>query len=459
MSEFRVLLVEDDDALREALCDTLELEGFNVSAAEDGRAALDILEREWPSLVISDIQMPGWDGLELLRRIRQRHSGLPVMLMTAFGSVPQAVAAIREGAVDYLVKPVEADQLIDRVQRFRQQPEESGELVAEDPRSRTLADMARRVAAAEVSVLLTGPSGSGKEAYARYIHRHSGRADGPFVAVNCAAIPEQMIEAELFGHEKGAFTGADHARTGKFESADGGTLLLDEISELDVGLQAKLLRVLQEREVERLGGSRTIALDVRVIAATNRDLPAEVREGRFREDLFYRLNVFPIALPPLADRPGDIRPLAERAVERHHRGQGLCPRFTSDAMAALEAHAWPGNVRELDNVVQRALVLAGGREEIRAGDLFFEQPTTVAAGAAAHGEAPGGRALQRSMADREAEMILDTLRSEEGHRGRTAERLGISPRTLRYKLARLRDAGLSIPGEGGPKFATGRASA
>lgn len=455
MTDFRILLVEDDQPLREALQETLQLEHFDVLTAADGRAALEVLEHNAVSLVISDIQMPGWDGLELLRRLRRQHSDLPVMLMTAFGSVPQAVSAVRAGAVDYLVKPIEADQLIERVQRFRDRPGDSAELVAHDPLSRSLADMARRVAAAEVSVLLSGPSGSGKEAYARYIHHHSGRGDGPFVAVNCAAIPETMIEAELFGHEKGAFTGADRARVGRFESANGGTLLLDEISELDVGLQAKLLRVLQEHEVERLGGSGSIKLDVRVIAASNRDLASEVREGRFREDLFYRLNVFPLSLPALAERPGDIQPLAERALARHHRGSGVVPDLTAEALAALKAHAWPGNVRELDNVIQRALVLAGGREEIRAGDLFFEHVTA----AAARPVEDGGGDLQRSVADREAEVILDTLRTEAGHRGRTAERLGISPRTLRYKLARLREAGLPIPGEGGPEFAAGRASA
>src|SRR5699024_499313 len=415
MSDFRILLVEDDQPLREALQETLELEHFDVLTAVDGRAALEVLEHTAISLVISDIQMPGWDGLELLRRLRRQHSDLPVMLMTAFGSVPQAVSAVRAGAVDYLIKPIEADQLIERVQRFRGRPEDSAELVAHDPLSRSLADMARRVAAAEVSVLLSGPSGSGKEAYARYIHHHSGRGEGPFVAVNCAAIPETMIEAELFGHEKGAFTGADRARVGRFESANGGTLMLDEISELDIGLQAKLLRVLQEHEVERLGGSGSIKLDVRVIAATNRDLASEVRVGRFREDLFYRLNVFPLSLPALAERPGDIQPLAERALARHHRGRGVVPALTGEALAALEAHAWPGNVRELDNVIQRALVLAGGREEIRAGDLFFEHVTAAAGGPT---EDSGGD-LQRSVADRETEVILDTLRHEAGHRGRT----------------------------------------
>jgi two-component system response regulator FlrC len=454
MSEFRVLLVEDDEALRDALCETLELEDIAVTPAAGAREALELIGRKRPSLVISDIQMPECDGIELLRRIRVRHPALPVILMTAFGTVPQAVAAIREGAIDYLVKPVEADELIDRVGRFRDRCDDE-ELIAEDPRSREVAGMARRVAEAEVNVLLSGPSGSGKEAYARYIHRRSNRRAGPFVAVNCAAIPEHMIEAELFGHEKGAFTGADRARAGKFEAADGGTLLLDEISELDIGLQAKLLRVLQERVVERLGGNRSIPLDLRVIACTNRNLADEVRAGRFREDLFYRLNVFPIVLPPLAERPGDIGPLAERALARHHRAKGVPPRLSSGALERLIAHDWPGNVRELDNVIQRALVLCGRRAEIRPDDLFFEHPL---GGVQAQGPGEGGDdSLQRSMADREAQVILETLRREGGHRGRTAERLGISPRTLRYKLSRLRKSGLCIPGEDGPNLATGEA--
>ena len=448
---FHILLVEDDDGLREALADTLDLEGFNVTAVADGPRALAVLEQTAVSLLISDIQMAPWDGLELLKRVRRIHPAVPVVLMTAYGSVPQAVQAIRDGAMNYLVKPVESADLLGLARRFAERPETGTELVAEDPRSRTLAALARRVAEAEVTVMLTGPSGSGKEAYARYIHLHSSRRRKPFVALNCAAIPEQMLEAELFGHEKGAFTGAVQAREGKFEAAQGGTLLLDEISEMDLGLQATLRRVLQERELERLGSNRTVALDVRVIATTNRDLASEIGEGRFREDLYYRLNVFPIDLPRLAARPGDIEPLALRAVARHWRGRGPAPGFAVEAMQRLRAHDWPGNVRELDNVIQRALVLLGEGKDIGPDELFFEPGRTARPLAEAPADDP--QTLQESVADRESSAIFAALQAECGHRGRAAERLGISPRTLRYKLSRLREAGLEIPGEAGPQFA------
>lgn len=442
--DFQILLVEDDEALREALSDTLELEGFNVTPVADGPRALAVLERAPVSLVISDIQMAPWDGLELLHRVRQIYPRLPLVLMTAYGSVPQAVQAIREGAVNYLVKPIESADLLGLVRRFADTPATAHDLLAEDPRSRALVALARRVADAEVTVMLTGPSGSGKEAYARHIHLHSGRRRKPFVAVNCAAIPEQMLEAELFGHEKGAFTGAVQARTGKFEAAQGGTLLLDEISEMDLSLQAKLLRVLQERELERLGSNRTIVLDVRVIATTNRDLAQEVSEGRFREDLYYRLNVFPIDLPPLSQRPGDIEPLARRALKRHWRGRGPAPDLSAAALSDLLAYHWPGNVRELDNVIQRALVLVGDGGCIGPEELLFEPGRKVLPGAGLPAT------LQESVADRESSAIFAALQAESGHRGRAAERLGISPRTLRYKLSRLRAAGFEIPGQAGP---------
>ncbi|QOC21206.1 sigma-54-dependent Fis family transcriptional regulator [Wenzhouxiangella sp. AB-CW3] len=451
MTEFHVLIVEDDADLREALRETLELDDINVSVAADGPKALELLEHTAVSLVVSDIQMQPWDGLELVTRIKLRHPGIPVVLMTAFGSVPQAVQAIREGAIDYLVKPVSSAELLDMVRRFDAPAVESEGLVAEDPRSRELLGLATRVAHADISVLLSGPSGSGKEAYARFIHAESDRAGQPFVAVNCAAIPEHMLEAELFGHEKGAFTGATQARIGKFEHADGGTLLLDEISEMDLSLQAKLLRVLQEREIERLGGNRTIGLDVRVIATTNRDLPAEVAAGRFREDLFYRLNVFPLNLPPLSERPGDIEPLARRSLLRHWRGRAARPSLTTEALQRLLEHHWPGNVRELDNVIQRALVLAGESSEIGPAELYFE--TVPGSATAANSPRPATENLHEAVEDRESDVILAALQAEGGHRGRTARRLGISPRTLRYKLSRMRDAGLNIPGKAGPQFA------
>lgn len=450
MSEFRVLLVEDDDNLREALHDTLALGGFAVVAASDGREALRHLSGQPFALIISDIQMEPMGGLELLARVREQHRDTPMLLMTAFGSVPQAVQAIRQGAMDYLVKPVEVEELLARVRRFRDVSGESFELVAEDPQTRALVSLARKVAAVDISVLLSGPSGSGKEVFARFIHNESDRAGNPFVAVNCAAIPEQMLEAELFGHDKGAFTGAARARAGKFECAEGGTLLLDEISEMDLALQAKLLRVLQEREVERLGSNHTIRLDVRVIATSNRDLAAEVAAGRFREDLYYRLNVFPLHLPPLRARPGDIEPLARRALALHARGRP--PALSAAALRRLCAHHWPGNVRELDNVVQRALVLAADAGELQADDLFFEHPVPdIASGAAVEPERGGS--LQATMEDRESHEIVAVLREEAGHRGRAAQRLGISPRTLRYKLSRIRKSGVPIPGDGDGGYA------
>lgn len=453
MTGFRILLVEDDANLRQALYDTLVLGGYPVVAASDGCRALELLEQQSFALVISDIQMEPWSGLELLARIRQQHREVPVVLMTAFGSVPQAVEAIRQGAMDYLIKPVEASELLALVSRFHHLPEAKLELVAEDPRTRALVAVARKVAAVDISVLLTGPSGSGKEVFARFIHRESARAGAPFVAVNCAAIPEQMLEAELFGHEKGAFTGAARTRVGKFECADGGTLLLDEISEMDLALQAKLLRVLQERELERLGSNRAIRLDVRVIATTNRNLAEEVAAGRFREDLYYRLNVFPLSLPPLRERPGDIEPLARRALALHARGEP--PALGALALRRLREYHWPGNVRELDNVIQRALVLAAQADELLAQDLFFEHPDTAAA--EMQSDPDQGGSLQAALEGRESDTIVAVLREEGGHRGRTAERLGISPRTLRYKLSRIRKNGVPIPGDtGGGAVAMGR---
>lgn len=307
--------------------------------------------------------------------------------------------------------------------------------------------------------MLNGESGVGKEVYARFIHAHSSRCDGPFVAINCAAIPENMLEAVLFGHERGAFTGAYEARAGKFEQAQGGTLLLDEVSEMDMGLQAKLLRVLQEREVERLGGRRVISLDVRVLATSNRNLRQSVESGHLREDLYYRLNVFPLWIPPLRERPDDILPLAQRMIELHARGTRQ-PQLTSSAMARLLDHPWPGNVRELDNVIQRALILAPG-ERLDAGVIRFEpmgnEPAAVIsafnelddpASDFDHDEddddLPGY--LDMDLRSREERLILEALRAESGKRKEAAARLGISPRTLRYKLARLREAGVAIPG-------------
>jgi len=298
-----ILVVEDDAALRDALAFTLESAGHRALAVDGGPAALQFVGVDALHLVVTDLKMSPMDGLELLAEIRRREPQLPVLLMTAFGDVEKAVAAMRGGACDFLMKPFEPAVLLEHIDRYAMLPPNDDGLVAEDLRTRNLLGLAARVAASEATVLLSGESGTGKEVFARYIHQHSPRAGGPFVAINCAAIPENLLEATLFGFEKGAFTGAQNAQPGKFEQAEGGTLLLDEISEMPLALQAKLLRVLQEREVERVGGKKAIPLSIRVLATTNRDMEAEVRAGRFREDLYYRLNVFPLAIRRCASGP------------------------------------------------------------------------------------------------------------------------------------------------------------
>ncbi len=441
-----VLIVEDDAALREALIDTLSAAGIVALAAADAAAALPSLEREDLALVISDVQMPGPDGYELLAICRRRRPDVPVVLMTAYGTVAKAVAAMRDGATDYVVKPFDAQALIDIARRQLANRVAPRDLVAADPESRKLVALAQRIAETDATVLITGESGTGKEVYARFIRDCSARSDKPFVAINCAAIPENMLEATLFGHEKGAFTGALGAHAGKFEQAQGGTLLLDEISEMNLGLQAKILRVLQEREVERLGGTRTLSLDVRVIATSNRNLADEARAGRFRADLYYRLNVMSLRLPALRERRGDILPLARRAILGCARAGQTPPELSRDAELKLLAYEWPGNARELSNIVQRAAWLTGGGA-ITADAL--EIAPQAGAVAAAESDPPddidGEAGLDRDLKDRERELILATLALTAGSRKLAAERLGISPRTLRYKLQRLKAAGIQVP--------------
>jgi two-component system response regulator FlrC len=443
-----VLVVEDDAALREALVDTLRAAGLSALAAHDAQSARQVLTEQEVGLVISDVHMPGADGYELLSWIKRLHPYLPVVLMTAFGTVAQAVAAMREGATDYIVKPFDAQALIAMAQRQLAARVMPNELVAVDPESKRLVGLARRIAENDATVLISGESGTGKEVYARFIRDNSGRANQPFVAINCAAIPENMLEASLFGYEKGAFTGALAAHAGKFEQAQGGTLLLDEISEMDLSLQAKILRVLQEREVERLGSTRTINLDVRLIATSNRDLPAEVRASRFRADLFYRLNVMSLRLPPLRERRGDILPLARRAMQACARSGSAALSLSAQAERKLVQHSWPGNARELTNIVQRAAWLASGGI-INAADLETGCTDTLASGTSpaqiSEPAAPQDSGLDRDLKERERELILATLRVTGGSRKLTAERLGISPRTLRHKLQQLKAAGVSVP--------------
>lgn len=452
-----ILVVEDDASLRDAVCLTLELGGHQVVGVDGGPGALQALERQAFNLVVSDLRMQPIDGLELLSLIRARLPQMPVLLMTAYGDVEKAVAAMRGGACDFLMKPFEPDVLLEHVRRYASAPMVSDDVVAQDVRSRNLLAMAARVAETDATVLLTGESGTGKEVFARYIHQHSPRSKGPFIAINCAAIPENLLEATLFGHEKGSFTGAQSAQAGKFEQAQGGTILLDEISEMPLGLQAKLLRVLQEREVERVGGKKSVELDIRVLATSNRDMAAEVSAGRFREDLYYRLNVFPLEIPSLRERPGDILPLAAVFLARHARRIGRQGRLDAGAERLLLAHCWPGNVRELENTMQRALILASG-DTITSDTLALCMPRIEAVSqpaseparpnpSPAEIAAPAAAASNdkpANMKDLEREHILQTLRELGGSRKRAVEKLGISERTLRYKLAQYRDEGHEI---------------
>ena len=475
MSKSVVLIVEDDEGLLDALTETLDMAGFHYIGVGSAEEAWDVLAQHRVDLVVSDINMPGKSGFELLSDVRKQYPGIPVVLMTAYAQISQAVSAMQQGAADYLVKPFDPEQLCDVVGRHLGRSSASAVVkgpVAVDPASRRIFDMARKVAATDSTVLICGESGTGKEVLARYIHDHSARRAKPFVAINCAAIPENMLEAILFGHEKGAFTGAYQSSPGKFEQANGGTLLLDEISEMELGLQAKLLRVLQEREVERIGGRKAIKLDVRVLATTNRDLREHVQSGRFREDLFYRLSVFPLAWMPLRERRGDILPLAEHLLATHVSKMGLgSVTLDESARNALYQHDWPGNVRELDNAIQRALILQQGGV-IRAQDLVLDFGMSLAGGQGGAAEAMpamnmaspdlaepvspanldsglaeeggDGSVLGSEVRQREFQIILDALRREGGRRNRVAEKLGISPRTLRYKLARMRECGIDV---------------
>ncbi|WP_194435989.1 sigma-54-dependent transcriptional regulator [Vibrio fluminensis] len=467
MAQSKVLIVEDDEGLREALVDTLALAGYEWLEADSAEDALVKLKANAVDIVVSDVQMAGMGGLALLRNIKQHWPNLPVLLMTAYANIEDAVSAMKDGAIDYMAKPFAPEVLLNMVSRYAPvKSDDNGDAVVADEKSLKLLALAEKVAKTDANVMVLGPSGSGKEVMSRYIHNASNRKDGPFVAINCAAIPDNMLEATLFGYEKGAFTGAVQACPGKFEQAQGGTILLDEISEMDLSLQAKLLRVLQEREVERLGSRKSIKLDVRVLATSNRDLKQYVQEGNFREDLYYRLNVFPIAWPALCERKGDIEPLAKHLVERHCQKQGLpVPSLNQAAIAKLLAYPWPGNVRELDNVVQRALILCENGH-ISAEDILLEgldwqdatslqqvveSGTVVApmvkpvAEVEIQGEFSNYSGLGNELRDQEYAIILDTLVECGGRRKEMADKLGISPRTLRYKLAKMRDAGIDIP--------------
>ncbi len=441
----RLLIVDDDVDGREVLAELARSWGWESRSARDGEAALQAALSWRPDAIVSDVYMPGQDGMWLLRALQVEMPEVPVVLLTGQASVPAAVEAIQVGAYDFLEKPPSSDRLrlvLERALRRSQAEREvellRGRLAAADPgalilgdapATRALVELVRKVAPAQASVVLQGPSGSGKEAVGRALHALSPRGAGPFVAVNCAAVPAPLFESELFGHERGAFTGARERRPGLLEMASGGTLLLDEVADLPIEVQGSFLRVLEERRVRRLGGRAENEIDVRVLCATHRDLREEVRAGRFREDLFFRLAVFTIQVPPLADRLDDVPILARHFASRLSAEAGRSPpEIGAEVLQRMREHAWPGNVRELRNVVERALLLSGGGP-IRLSHL---PPELSGAGNGESLRLPLGRPLEEV----ERDYILATLRRLGGNRSRTADALGISPKTLYNKLRR-----------------------
>lgn len=455
MSIAKILVVEDDSKLQEALVDTLELNEFEVVAVGSAEDALVALDDEI-AMVFTDIRMDGMNGYDLMKKIRAIKPYLPIVLMTAYGTVEQAVDAMKSGAVDYILKPFEADVLVEKAKAyFYRDASLEEDFVVADAATIQLKTMAQKVAESDASVMISGESGTGKEVLARFIHNHSKRHQMPFVAINCAAIPDNMLEAILFGYEKGAFTGAMKAMPGKFEQAQGGTIFLDEIGEMKPDLQAKLLRVLQEREVERIGSTKTVRLDVRVLSASNVDMKKAIANGDFREDLFYRLNVFPMKLPPLRERPKDIAAITERLLQRHCGTLRVEPMMSAQAMRMLIQYPWPGNIRELDNVIQRALVMMSGDtiqqqdillddEIVKHEDVVSESDSGIDDEPVAKNTVLEARFETTDLKEREVHIILETLKANNGHRQKTAEALNISPRTLRYKLARFKEQGLEV---------------
>jgi DNA-binding NtrC family response regulator len=444
MSKAHVLVVDDEPSARTGLEKLLRQEGYDVALAEDGVTALARAQDRPPDVVVTDLRMPKMDGVELLRRLHEQDSSLPVVVVTAFGEVASAVQAIREGAEDYLTKPIDFDTLVHVIERAlerrelrletenlrRHLYETSGSalegMLGASRAMQKVYRLARQVAGAKATVLITGESGTGKGELARAIHQRGPRSKGPFVTLHCAALAETLLESELFGHEKGSFTGADRRRVGRFELANGGTLFLDEVGEIPMPTQVKLLRVLQDRTFERVGGVETLDTDVRLIAATNRDLAADVQEGRFREDLYYRLNVVRIEMPPLRLREGDTLLLANHFLRKYTaENKKTVAGWSDPARAKILAHSWPGNVRELQNAIERAVVLCEG-SVIDADDL----PTDVAPVSRGGGiRVPGS-----TMSEIERHAILSTLEAVGGSTTRAAEMLDISVRTIQYRL-------------------------
>ena len=459
MNPFQILLVEDDTDLREAISVTLRLGGVDHVAFECAEDALPAIDPEVEQMLVTDFRLPGMNGLQLLAQAREKHPQLPVVVMTAYADTQLAVQALKGGARDFLIKPFMPQQLLEVIARHHPSPPAAktsadGEIIASDPAILAVKNRCERVADTGATVLLTGESGVGKDVFAKQIHQLSGRNSKPYVAINCAAIPDNLLESTLFGYEKGAFTGATKAQPGKFEQANGGTLFLDEIGEMPLELQAKLLRVLQDQVVERLGSMRSVNCDVRIVAATNQDLQQRVKDGKFREDLYFRLAVFPIRIPPLRERQQDILPLAEHFLVRYGRTmgrQGL--KLSAQSNHALQSYPWPGNVRELENAMQRALLLSDG-DLIEPNDIELHgSAPSITASAPVANLSAGGTPLAYSsdtesttsgaqdMDSIEREHILKVLKQVGGNRKEAVNILGLSERALRYKLKAYKEAG------------------
>ena len=439
------ILVVDDDAGQRSLLDSfLRSQGFATTLADSGERALELLRAGKFALMISDVRMPGISGLEMLRRARSEQITLPVLLITAYTDIREAVAAMRDGAVNYLAKPIDLDELLANVRHATGSGQAAPlnlagknlppHVVARSPLAVELFQQAALVAPSEARVLITGESGTGKEVVADVIHAWSPRAKGPLVKVNCAAIPETLLESELFGHEKGSFTGASATRIGRFEEADGGTIFLDEIAEMTSALQAKLLRVTQDGKFQRIGSNREIRTGARLIAASNRDLEAEVKAGRFREDLFYRLNVVEMNLPPLRERREDILPLADLFISQFARSRA---RLAEATAGCLENYPWPGNVRELRNVIERAVLLSQS-------ELILPEHLPAKLREAAKQAAPAVSLNSQTMDVIERNAIIAALKQHKFNRTETAKALGISRRALIYKLQKWREMGYNV---------------
>ncbi|HCW0177275.1 acetoacetate metabolism transcriptional regulator AtoC [Citrobacter freundii] len=447
---YRILIVDDEENVRRMLATAFSLQGHETHDASDGKAALSLFSEIQPDVVLMDIRMPEMDGIDALKVMRTQQPRIPVILMTAYAEVETAVEALRSGAFDYVIKPFDLDELSMVIQRALQLQEmkqeirnlhkalstswQWGHILTNSPRMMDICKDTAKIALSQANVLISGESGTGKELIARAIHYNSTRANGPFIKVNCAALPESLLESELFGHEKGAFTGAQTLRQGLFERAHQGTLLLDEIGEMPLVLQAKLLRILQEREFERIGGHQTIRVDIRIVAATNRCLQTMVKEGTFREDLFYRLNVIHLTLPPLRERREDIALLANHFLQKFSsENQRDIIEIDSTALSLLTAWPWPGNIRELSNVIERAVVMNTGAV-IFADDLPDPFRNLVSATTETKPTYSGERNLKEEIKREEKRIILEVLDSQDGNRTRTALMLGISRRALMYKL-------------------------